>query len=110
MVNGFNSLAVTKLDVLDDVPELKICVAYRLNGEEIDFVPADARQIDRCEPVYETLPGWNCSLSSARDLGDLPPAAIRYLDRLNELLEVEIDVVGVGAARDAVICRRDLYR
>lgn len=110
MVNGFNSLAVTKLDVLDDVPELKICVAYRLNGEEIDFVPADARQIDRCEPVYETVPGWNCSLSSARDLGDLPPAAIRYLDRLNELLEVEIDVVGVGAARDAVICRRDLYR
>jgi adenylosuccinate synthase len=109
MVNGFNSLAVTKMDVLDDFDELKICVAYRLDGEVIDFVPADAAQVERCEPVCETLPGWNSSISAARDLHDLPAAAVSYLDRVKELLEVEIDVVGVGAARDAVIYRRDLY-
>ncbi|HEX2922838.1 MAG TPA: adenylosuccinate synthase [Chloroflexota bacterium] len=109
MVNGFNSLAITKLDVLDDFSELKICVAYKLDGEVIDFVPADAGQLDRCVPVFETLAGWNCPLSSARGFKDLPAAAASYLDRIERLLEVEIDVVGVGAAREAVICRRDLY-
>lgn len=107
-VNGFNSIAVTKLDVLDDLPEIKICVAYRLGGKEIDYVPGDAEELDRCQPVYETMDGWKSSISEARSFGELPEAATRYLARLQELLGVEVDVVGVGASRKQVICRREL--
>ncbi len=107
-VNGFNSIALTKLDVLDDMAEIKICVAYRLDGREIDYVPADPEDLDRCRPVYETLEGWKSSIVGARRLEELPPAAARYLARLEELLGVEVDVVGVGASRGEVICRRDL--
>ncbi len=109
-VNGFNSIALTKLDVLDDMAEIKICVAYRLDGREIDYVPADPEDLDRCRPVYETLEGWKSSIVGARRLEELPPAAARYLARLEELLGVEVDVVGVGASRGEVICRRDLLQ
>ncbi len=108
MVNGFNSIAVTKLDVLDDLSEIKICVAYRLDGKEIDYVPADPEDLSRCHPIYETLRGWGSSISEARHLEELPPAATRYLARLEELLGVKVDVVGVGAGRGQVICLSDL--
>ena len=108
-VNGFNSLAITKLDVLDEMGELKICIAYRLDGKEIDYVPADSEALARCEPVYETHEGWKRPISSARTMGELPPATVGYLSRLEELLGVRIDFVGVGARRDEVICRRELY-
>ena len=107
-VNGFNSLAITKLDVLDELAELKICVAYRLDGEEIDYVPGDAAELARCQPVYETHEGWGCPISSARSFQELPAAAVRYLSRLEELLEVQVDIVGVGAERNEVVCRREL--
>ena len=107
-VNGFNSIAVTKLDVLDDLAEIKICVAYWLGGQEIDYVPGDPEDLDHCQPVYETLEGWRSSIAGVRKFEGLPSAAARYLARLEELLGVEVDVVGVGASRGEVICRRDL--
>ncbi len=107
-VNGFNAIALTKLDVLDEMAEVKICVAYLLDGREIDYVPADPEDLGRCQPVYETMEGWKSSISSARRLEELPPAAARYLARLEELLGVEVEVVGVGASRGEVICRHDL--
>ncbi len=109
-VNGFNSIAVTKLDVLDDMSEIKICVAYRLDGREIDYVPADPEDLDRCQPIYETVKGWGSSIAGARSFDSLPAEAVRYLSRLQELLGVEVDVVGVGASRSEVISRRDLMQ
>ncbi len=107
-VNGFNSLAITKLDVLDELAEVRICVAYRLDGKEIDYVPADPLMLDRCEPMYETLEGWKQPISGARKLDELPPAASRYLGRLEQLLGVPVDLVGVGARRDEILRRREL--
>lgn len=107
-VNGFTSLAITKLDVLDDLPEIKVCTVYRLDGRELDYVPADPEDLDRCEPVYETLPGWQVNIDGAREMDDLPDAAVRYLERLEQIVGVPIDVVGVGARRDQVITSREL--
>jgi len=108
-VNGFNSLAVTKLDVLDDLPQLRVCVAYRLDGAEIGYVPADPEDLARCEPVYESHEGWQGPISSTRRLDDLPGAALSYLSRLEALMGVVIDFVGIGASRDEVISRRQLF-
>ncbi len=107
-VNGFTSLAITKLDVLDDLPEVKICTAYRLDDRLIDFVPADPEELARCEPVYEAHPGWLSTISQARSLSDLPAAAARYVERLEGLLGVKADIISVGASRTAVIMRRNL--
>jgi len=107
-VNGFNAIAITKLDVLDDMPEIRICVAYELDGQRIDYVPGDPEDLGRCLPVYETLEGWRCSIEGVRGFDDLPPAAIRYISRIEELLGVKVEIVGVGASRGEVICRRDL--
>ena len=107
-VNGFTSLAITKLDVLDPLPEIKICVAYRLDGIQIDYVPGDPADLARCQPVYESMEGWRSSVAAARSMEELPPAAARYLARLEHLLGVKMDMVGVGAGRDEVIRRREL--
>jgi adenylosuccinate synthase len=107
-VNGFTSIAITKLDVLDALPEVQVCTAYRLDGKEIQFVPADPGDLARCEPVYETHTGWMSPITETRGLDELPPAAIRYLGRLEELLGVRIDIISVGADRSQVTVRRDL--
>jgi adenylosuccinate synthase len=108
-VNGFTSLAVTKLDVLDPFPELKICVAYRLDGREIDYLPGAPEELSRCQPVYETLEGWQTALPAARSVEELPAAAVAYLARIEQLVGVSVDMVGVGAGREEVIVRRELF-
>ena len=107
-VNGFTSLAITKLDVLDELADVKICTAYELDGRQIDFVPADAEELARCEPVYESHTGWQSLISGARKAQELPPAAARYVARLEDLLGVKADIISVGASRAEVIVRRDL--
>jgi len=102
-INGLTGLAVTKLDVLDSFPEIPVCVGYRLDGEDIDSMPADVERIDRVEPVYETLPGWQKTLQEVRRLADLPPAARAYLDRLQDLAHAPIRYVSVGTRRDQII-------
>jgi adenylosuccinate synthase len=102
-VNGLTHLAVTKLDVLDSFAEIPVCVGYRLDGEPFDSMPADLERIDRVEPVYETLPGWNRSLGDVRRLADLPPAARAYVDRLQDLVHAPIRYVSVGTRRDQII-------
>ena len=102
-VNGLTGLAVTKLDVLDSFAEIQVGVGYRLDGEEFDSMPADVARIDRLEPVYETLPGWQKSLQEVRRLADLPPAARAYLDRLQDLAHAPIRYVSVGTRRDQII-------
>jgi adenylosuccinate synthase len=104
-VNGFDSLALTKLDVLDLLPEIKVCSAYRHEGRTLEEFPADLSVAQACEPVYETLPGWNAPTAEARDFGDLPEAARRYVERLSELAGCEIGIVSTGPDRADTIVR-----
>ena len=99
MVNGITDLAVTKLDVLDHMDEISIGVAYRLNGELTDRMPADTEDITKAEPVYETMPGWKSSTEDAQHWDDLPEAAQNYLSRLSELCGAHISIISTGPAR-----------
>lgn len=105
-VNGLTDLAVTKLDVLDGFAEIPICVGYRLDGEQLDEIPADPWRLGEVEPVYETLPGWCSAIHDARRLSELPAAARAYLTRIEELLQVPIAYVSVGTRRDQIIAVR----
>ncbi|MFN4260053.1 MAG: adenylosuccinate synthase [Gemmataceae bacterium] len=100
---GADALAVMLLDVLSGLSELSIGVAYELDGQRIEDFPSDAFQLERCRPVYETLPGWSEDISTARRLTDLPAAARRYLDRLGELLARPVRFVSVGPDRQQTI-------
>jgi len=102
-VNGLTGLAVTKLDVLDSFREIPVGVGYRLDGEVVDSMPADVERIERVEPIYETLPGWQKPLRHVRRLADLPPPARAYLDRLQDLAHAPIRYVSVGTQRDQII-------
>ncbi|MCC6621438.1 MAG: adenylosuccinate synthase [Deltaproteobacteria bacterium] len=97
-LNGFTSLAVTKLDVLDHFEELVVCVAYELDGQRIEHVP-DTPEMAMVKPIYETWPGWMSSTADARRWDDLPKAARAYLHRIAELAKVPIEFVSVGAER-----------
>jgi adenylosuccinate synthase len=102
-VNGLTGLAVTKLDVLDSFAEIPVCVGYRLDGEACDSMPADLERIERVQPIYETLPGWQREIQEARRLADLPAPARAYLDRLQDLARAPIHYVSVGTRRDQII-------
>ncbi len=101
-LNGFTGLAITKLDVLDGLPEVKLCVGYRLEGRLITHVP-DTPDLERCEPVYETWPGWSRSTRTARRWEELPTEAQAYLRRIAELAGAPIRYVSVGPERDQLI-------
>ena len=104
-VNGFDSIALTKLDVLDRLDEIKVCVSYRCAGETIREIPADLSLLEACQPVYETLPGWNESTAGVREFGRLPRAAQAYVDRLADLVEGEVGIVSTGPEREDTILR-----
>lgn len=98
-----DALALMLLDVLSGLDEIKICTAYELNGERIDHFPGDAFLLEKCKPVYETLPGWKGDLTVARKLTDLPAQARRYVDRLSEILQLPVAFVSVGPDREQTI-------
>ena len=100
MVNGIDTLAVTKLDVLDDLAEVKICIAYDIDGVRYAEMPSDGRKLGRVTPIYETLPGWQCSISEVRSFEQLPPAAQKYLKRMAELVDSRIGIISVGPKRE----------
>ena len=100
MVNGINKLAVTKLDCLDDLDEIAICVAYKVNGVLTTEFPASVAELEAAEPVYEYMPGWKTSTSEARKASDLPENARNYLARMAELVDSNIAIISVGPRRD----------
>jgi adenylosuccinate synthase len=102
-VNGLTGLAVTKLDVLDTLPEVAIATAYRTPRGEVKEFPAELASLEAAEPVYEMMPGWQAPTSGARSLSDLPSAARRYLDRVEEVMGAPIRMVSVGTRRDQII-------
>ncbi|GAB4437108.1 MAG: adenylosuccinate synthase [Rhodocyclaceae bacterium] len=102
-INGVSGLCVTKLDVLDGVEELKLCTGYRLDGGYSDILPVGADELTRCEPVYETIPGWKQSSVGARSLDALPANARAYLERVEEVCGVPLAMISTGAERDETI-------
>ncbi len=106
-VNGLDCLAITKLDVLDELDEIKICVAYELDGVQIKYFPSSAEDFARCKPIFKSLPGWQTSTASCRQLKDLPSRAMDYLRFLADLMEVPIAIVSLGASRDQTIVVED---
>ncbi|MEE8134301.1 MAG: adenylosuccinate synthase [Gemmatimonadales bacterium] len=102
-VNGLTDLAVTKLDVLDAIDTVPVCVGYRLNGELLTEIPSEPHALAQVEPVYEELEGWKQPTGEARRLEDLPSPARAYLDRIESLLETPITYVSVGTRRSQII-------
>jgi adenylosuccinate synthase len=100
---GADEITVMLLDVLSGLPELKVCTAYELDGKRIEHFPSDSFQLERCQPVYETLPGWSEDITTCRKPSDLPAAARRYVDRVGELVGLPVSVVSVGPDRDQTI-------
>jgi adenylosuccinate synthase len=105
-LNGIGSIALTKLDVLDEFDPIRICTGYISKGELHEYPMSNISHLKHCEPVYETLPGWRSSIAGIRRPEDLPKAARRYIDRLSELCGAPIDIVSVGPSRDQTIWMR----
>jgi len=108
-VGGINGLAMTKIDVLDRLPELRICTGYRINGELFSRLPAGMQAQAAAEPIYETLPGWSGTTRGARSWGELPAEAIKYIRRIEELVEAPVTLLSNGPDRDETILMRDPF-
>ena len=99
LVNGFTSLVLTRLDVLDGFPSLKVCVGYKLDGEVIDHFPSSIGKLERCEPVYEEMSGWDQPTASATELSQLPKEAVVYVRRIEELIGSPVYMISTGPRR-----------
>ena len=106
-INGFSSVALTKLDVLDALDEIKVCVGYNLNGKKCESMPSVSQDLRRVEPVYETLPGWKSSTLGITDLSELPRYAREYVNFLSNQIGVEIGLVSTGPERSQTIIVRE---
>ncbi|MFQ6024882.1 MAG: adenylosuccinate synthase [Acidiferrobacterales bacterium] len=109
-INGVTGLCITKLDVLDGLETVRLCVAYRYNGAEQQLPPYGAEHLAHCEPIYEQLPGWKESTVGVKSSQDLPTNARRYLNRIEEVTETAIDIISTGAERDETIIFRHPFR
>jgi len=108
-LNSLSGLAITKLDVLGGLDEIKICTAYDHEGQRLDHFPADLEVLAACKPVYETHPGWSEDISGIREYDQLPQNARKYLERIQELVETPIQIVSVGPGRDETIVLDNPY-
>ncbi len=108
-VSGINGVALTKLDILDPLSEIKVCIGYDLDGERLDRLPAGQNQQARVKPIYETLEGWNASTAGARSWAQLPAQAIKYVKRIEELIECPVASVSTSPERDDTILVRDPF-
>jgi adenylosuccinate synthase len=104
-INGLDSIALTKMDVLDHMPQIKICVAYELDGKRMDSMPEDLDSMLRVKPIYETAQGWMSKTAGTDRYSDLPDAAKKYIDRVEKLCGAPISIVSTGEGREATIVR-----
>jgi adenylosuccinate synthase len=102
-VNGFTGMVITRFDILDIMPTLKVCTGYKLNGKVINYFPANIDVLAKCEPVYEEVPGWLTSTENVREYKDLPAAAKNYVKRMEELAGCPANLICVGPAREQTI-------
>jgi adenylosuccinate synthase len=110
IINGVSGLCITKLDVLDGLPEIQVCTGYRLGDRTLDVLPLDADEIVECEPIYETLPGWSDTTAGLTNWEQLPLNARRYLERIQALIGAPIDMVSTGPDRVHTILLRHPFR
>ncbi len=108
-INGFTGAAITRLDVLDTLPRLKICVGYKLDGKTIDYFPGNVATLERCQPIYEELPGWQVPISHIRQYGELSIEAQQYVARLEELTSCPVNIISVGAERGQTIHKMPIF-
>ena len=109
-INGVSGLCVTKLDVLDGMEKVKFCIGYRIAGTHHDLLPLGAEDAERCEPVYQEMPGWQESTVGIRAYAELPANARGYLERLQEVCGVPVDMISTGAEREETIVLRHPFR
>ena len=102
-VNGIDQLAITNIDGLDKLPGIRVCVAYKLRGKIIDYVPTISEEIEQVKPVYETFPGWQTDTTKAKTWKDLPPKARRYLQAIAKMIDAKIVIASIGPARNQTI-------
>ena len=110
ITSGITGISLTKLDVLDGMEELKICIAYKLDGVTLKRLPANASAQARVEPIYESLPGWNGSTRGARSWAELPAEAVKYVRRVEELIGCPVSMVSTSPEREDVILMRDPFK
>lgn len=108
-VNGYTSIVITRLDILDTLPSLKICTGYKLNGKMIDYFPAGIKALENCEAVYEEMPGWQKPTSNARKFKELPINAQKYIQRLEELVGAPADIISIGKSREQTVVRKEIF-
>jgi adenylosuccinate synthase len=109
ITGGVDGIALTKLDVLDGFPSISLCTGYRLDGQMLDYLPADANQQARLEPIYETLEGWSETTAGARSWAQLPANAIKYVRRVEELIGAPVALLSTSPDRDDTIMVRDPF-
>jgi adenylosuccinate synthase len=102
-VNGIDQLAITNIDGLDKLPEIRVCTAYKLRGKTIDYLPTISEDIEQVKPVYETFPGWQTDTTKAKTWKDLPPKARRYLQAIAKMIDAKILIASIGPARNQTI-------
>ena len=107
--SGVSGIAFTKLDVLDGFEELKICVGYELDGKRIDYLPTASSHQARCTPIYETMPGWSQSTEGARSWAELPAEAIKYVRRVEELIDCPVALLSTSPEREDTILVTDPF-
>ena len=107
-VNGVTDFVVTKLDNLDSLDEIPVCVAYDIDGERVEEMPENQTDFHHAKPIYEMLPGWNADITGCRTFEDLPENAQRYIEFVEKQIGARVSVIGVGPGRDEVIVRHDL--
>jgi len=110
IINGISGVCITKLDVLDGLPEIRICVGYELRGRRIDILPLDADDIVACRPIYESFAGWTEPTVGLTKIDQLPLNARRYLERIAQCMEAPIDMVSTGPDREQTILLRHPYK
>jgi adenylosuccinate synthase len=106
-LNGFDSIALTKLDVLDALEEIKVCVGYEIDGERVDTFPAVSHDLRQIKPVYETLKGWNSDTVGVTEFDMLPELAQKYVRFLSDQIGVEIGLISTGPERDQTVILKD---
>ena len=109
-VGGITGIALTKIDVLDGLEELKICVGYKLNGKEIDYLPASQAEQAAVEPIYETMEGWSESTYGAKTWADLPANAVKYVKHIEELIGAPVTLLSTSPERDDTILMQDPFQ
>ncbi len=107
--NGLTAVALTRLDVLDNMPTIKICTSYELDGKIIDTLPARESVLNRIRPVYEELPGWQTPTTEVRNFDDLPPQAQAFIRRVEELIECPVDLISVGPQREQAVIVNPIF-